>query len=93
MTRLDYEFEGFASGVNGDEIRADIYFTATVVNGNAVVDAESIMVWAEGISDCSETVTEMQCPQDMMQQCNEYLESLGKEETYSYALPSVCLYA
>jgi hypothetical protein len=85
MTKLDYEFEGFASGVNGEEVDASIEFTATIVNGNAVVDAETIMVWAEGISDCSETVTEMQCPQDMMEQCNQYLEYLGNEEIYSYA--------
>ena len=85
MTKLDYQFEGFASGVDGGTVDADIEFTATIVNGNAVVDAESIMVWAEGISDCSETVTEMQCPQDMMEQCNQYLESLGDEEIYSYA--------
>lgn len=85
MTKLDYEFEGFASGVNGEEVGADIEFTATIVNGNAVVDAESIVVYAEGISCCSETVTDMQCSQDMIEQCNEYLESLGNEEIYSYA--------
>ena len=34
---------------------------------------------------CSETVTDMQCSQDMIEQCNEYLESLGNEEIYSYA--------
>ena len=85
MKKIDYEFKGFASGVNGEIVDADIEFTATIVNGNAVVDAESIMVWAEGISCCSETVTEMQCPQDMVNQCNDYLEFLGNEEIYSYA--------
>ena len=84
MTKLDYQFEGFAVGNDGEEDGATIEFTATIVNGNPVVDAESIVVWAEGISDCSEEVTEMQCPQDMMEQCNEYLEFLGNEEIYSY---------
>jgi hypothetical protein len=85
MKKIDYECEGWASGVNGETASATIEFTATIVNGNPVVDAESIVVWAEGLSDCSEEVTEMQCPQDMMEQCNEYLESLGNEEIYSYA--------
>ena len=85
MKKIDYEFEGFASGVNGEEVNAYIEFTAIIVNGNAFVDAESIMVWAEGISCCYEIVTDMQCSQDMMEQCNEYLESLGNEEIYSYA--------
>ena len=85
MKKIDYEFKGFASDVDGGIVDATIEFTATIVNGNPVVDAESIVVWAEGISDCSEEVTEMQCPQDMMEQCNEYLEFLGNEEIYSYA--------
>ena len=82
MTKLDYQFEGFAVGNNGEEDGATIEFTATVVDGSPIVDAESITVYAYGNNAAShlgydsEADTEMQCPRDMMEQCNQFLYSL-----------------
>ena len=82
MKKIDYEFKGFASGVDGGIVDATIEFTATIVDGSPIVDAESITVYAYGNNAAShlgydsEADTEMQCPRDMMEQCNQFLYSL-----------------
>ena len=84
MIHSNYEFDGFATGDDGEEDEATIWFATNLVNHREVIDADSIRVYAHGNNPAShlgydaDADTEMQCPEDMMQQCSAYLKEQDK---------------
>ena len=87
---FDGEFQGYATGDDGEEDEADIEYTATIVNGKPVVHPKSIRVHAHGNNPSSklghdvDMDTDMQDPEDMMQQCQDHANELwAKQQSQS----------
>ena len=97
---FDGEFQGYATGDDGEEDEADIEYTATIVNGKPVVHPKSIRVHAYGNNPSSklghdvDMDTDMQDPEDMMQQCQDHANELwakqqqaqGEGNAYAHAV-------
>ncbi len=97
---FDGEFDGYATGDDGEEDGATIEYTATIVNGKPVVHPKSIRVYAHGNNPSSklgndvDMDTDMQDPEDMMQQCQDHANELwakqqqaqGEGNAYAHAV-------
>ena len=83
---FDGEFDGYATGDDGEEDGATIEYTATIVNGKPVVHPKSIRVYAHGNNPSSklgndvDMDTDMQDPEDMMQQCQDHANELWAKQ-------------
>ena len=83
---FDGEFDGYATGDDGEEDGATIEYTATIVNGKPVVHPKSIRVHAHGNNPSSklgndvDMDTDMQDPEDMMQQCQDHANELWAKQ-------------